>query len=163
MTDNQKLIKQADIVFSLLVRSFGLCQQCGNSNPKELDCAHLFRRSNMTVRFNFKNSFCLCRLCHSKAHADEKKFHNWAQLLIGSNVYRTLKKEASMIASPDWKEILKSFEDQLLIRFQIYGSKDLWIPIIKSLFVLRRMIASIFRGAGCSAPTEDGSYLQKGR
>ena len=55
-------IKKCDKEFSLLVRSIGSCQYCGNR--ESLQTAHIVGRSNKTLRWNPLNAICLCTRCH---------------------------------------------------------------------------------------------------
>lgn len=61
-----KMGREADRLFSLIVRSIGFCQARGvrtdHSGP--LQCAHIVGRSYRSTRWEEENAFCLCAGCH---------------------------------------------------------------------------------------------------
>ena len=54
--------RQADKLFSLIVRAVGQCAECFEG--KALQCAHIVSRSYRSVRWSFDNAVALCAGCH---------------------------------------------------------------------------------------------------
>lgn len=73
-----KWIKICDKEFSLLIRSVGTCQFCGQTEG--LQCAHIVGRTNKTLRWNPINAICLCVRCHIfKFHRSPLEFIDWLE------------------------------------------------------------------------------------
>lgn len=78
-TPTKKLIKEADKLFSELVRRKGMCEKCGS--VKNLQCAHVISRTNKHLRWNRDNALCLCLRCHLYwAHRSPLEFTEWFKL-----------------------------------------------------------------------------------
>lgn len=57
------LKKKADALFSKKIRAKGKCELAGLDHiecSSDLQCAHIFGRSNMRLRFDEKNVMCIC-------------------------------------------------------------------------------------------------------
>lgn len=54
--------KKLDVLFSKIVRSVGRCERCGKT--EHLQCAHIFSRRHLSLRYDFENAICLCAGCH---------------------------------------------------------------------------------------------------
>jgi len=61
-----KLGREADRLFSLIVRSRGFCEARGvrTLHAGPLQCAHIIGRSYRSTRWDEENAFCLCAGCH---------------------------------------------------------------------------------------------------
>ena len=55
--------RQCDNLFSLIVRSAGYCQVCGNVFG-QLQVHHIIGRNNHRLRWDLRNAICLCSSCH---------------------------------------------------------------------------------------------------
>ena len=69
---------KADKVFSKCVKARVLmtCESCGQSSYYygALDCAHIFSRTNKSVRQHPLNACCLCRDCHLRYTQNPDEF-----------------------------------------------------------------------------------------
>src|SRR3990167_3235983 len=75
-TSRSSLIKQADKLFSQLIRSRGKCQRC--FSDKNLQCAHVVSRVNKHLRWNEDNALSLCLRCHIFwMHKSPLEFSEW--------------------------------------------------------------------------------------
>lgn len=71
-TEQQKLVKKLDTVFSLFIRlrdampnGFFRCISCGQIKPfAQADCGHFHRRELMSTRFDERNCNAECRFCN---------------------------------------------------------------------------------------------------
>lgn len=55
-------IKMLDRQWSLFIRSYGRCENCGKTQP--LECSHIIGRAYIKTRFDPRNLQCLCKQCH---------------------------------------------------------------------------------------------------
>lgn len=68
--------KKLDKLFSEKVRRIGFCQHCGSNN--NLQCAHIFSRRNLSIRWDDENAVCLCYRCHIHwSHKEPIQFTKW--------------------------------------------------------------------------------------
>ncbi len=71
------LIKKLDKLFSKIVRFKGYCEKCGRTT--NLQCAHIYSRSNKNMRWDFENAVCLCASHHLFwGHKEPAEFIKWA-------------------------------------------------------------------------------------
>jgi len=72
------LKKKMDKLFAEKVREMGFCQRCGKTS--NLQCAHIYSRKNLSIRWDFENAVCLCAGCHLFwAHQEPVEFTNWVR------------------------------------------------------------------------------------
>lgn len=72
------LKKKMDKLFAEKVRKIGFCQRCGKTS--NLQCAHIYSRKNLCIRWNMENAVCLCAGCHLFwAHQEPIEFTNWVR------------------------------------------------------------------------------------
>lgn len=57
---------KADRLFSLIVRSRGVCEACGDNDYRKLQCAHIVRRAFSATRCYEPNALALCWTCHRR-------------------------------------------------------------------------------------------------
>lgn len=64
---------KATKLHSLVVRSRGACERCGDQNPARLQAAHIIPRRYSVTRCDPEAAWCLCAGCHLRTteHADE--------------------------------------------------------------------------------------------
>ena len=56
---------RADRAFSLYIRGRDkVCYDCGEPDPKVLQCAHIISRRYHAIRWSDDNAVALCRSCH---------------------------------------------------------------------------------------------------
>ena len=82
------LIKKLDIAFAKYIKRIGVCQRCGKSSP--LNCAHVYSRARMSVRFDADNAFCMCVGCHFWAHKNPLEYAQWVQSMLSEQAYAAL-------------------------------------------------------------------------
>lgn len=63
-TSRGKLTREADRLFSLIVREPGRCWAFGRQHAGPLQCAHILSRSYRSVRWEEDNAVPLCAGCH---------------------------------------------------------------------------------------------------
>ena len=91
-----------DKVFSLIIREYGSCEKCGKRDG--LQCAHIFSRSNLAVRWDTDNAWCLCAGCHLYwAHKNPVEFTEWTKNRMGEEKYQALRVKANTIKK--WTDI----------------------------------------------------------
>jgi len=89
-TVRQKLIKENDRLFSLLIRKAGHCERCGKT--ENLQCAHIVGRRALGLRWNLSNALCLCYACHIHwAHKEPLAFAEFVCEKKGQKVYALLR------------------------------------------------------------------------
>ena len=71
---------KADRIFSLIIRSRGQCERCGQKPPKvKLETSHVFSRRYAWIRTDENNAFCLCSGCHRFVTANPTEHANFAR------------------------------------------------------------------------------------
>ena len=112
--------KKLDKIFSLIVRKRGYCAKCDTTEYKKLQCAHIFSRSRLSVRWDLDNAICLCFKDHFHwAHREPILFAEFVKNYLGRVRYNALKQKASMIKKwtlEDLKElyeILKGYYEKM--------------------------------------------------
>ena len=100
------LKRKADILFSLLIRSRGSCEMCGKT--QNLQCAHVYSRSNLHLRYDPKNALCLCSGCHMfRWHKEPADSILWFQGVY-KDEWEYLVKEKNIIEHTiDYEKIIK--------------------------------------------------------
>ena len=93
----KQLVAKADALFSLVVRSPGVCANCGSHDY--LQCAHGFSRRYRAVRWDEGNAWCLCRNCHFYFTGRPHEWEEWMQSRLGYEAYRDLQKRALSTAA----------------------------------------------------------------
>lgn len=105
-----------DIIFSQIIRSKGRCERCGKTEG--LQAAHIFSRSNLAVRWDLENAFCLDSGCHVYwAHKNPIEFTEWTKVMLGEEKYQKLRRKASTIKK--WS--IPELEDLLTNLQMLYG------------------------------------------
>ena len=105
-----------DREFSKLVRSRGVCEMMGHEKPcssKEThQCAHIYSRRHINIRWDKKNALCLCAAHHWWVHDNPLDFSAWI------NKYRSkdvdyLKQKRNTIEKIDYKDTLEKIRREL--------------------------------------------------
>src|SRR3990167_6707603 len=112
MKNKKNLKRQADKLFSELVRIEGLCEHCGRKPPEvRLNTAHVFSRRFLVTRWEPLNGVCLCVSCHRWAHDRPIEFPEFMKELLGEPVYDELRYIAkTSIKRVDLNEKIKELE-----------------------------------------------------
>jgi hypothetical protein len=95
------LLKKCDTLFSRIVRSRGACENCHDSNPLTLQCAHGFSRRYRGTRWDERNSCALCRSCHVFFTHRPIEWDIWLQRTWGLGTYEQMKELALNLPTPD--------------------------------------------------------------
>lgn len=85
---------KADKLFSLYIRSRGVCEACGDRDYAKLQTAHIVGRRFNAVRTSEDNAFCLCWSCHHRFTAWPLEFAAFVISKIGQEEYDRLKAKA---------------------------------------------------------------------
>ncbi len=105
--------KRLDRLFSQIVRGAGKCVKCGNVDYSKLQCAHIFSRSQLTVRWDFDNVLCLCAGCHFWAHKNPLLFSEFVRNYLGECKYEMLKMRAAALSTAVTIDDLLALEIEL--------------------------------------------------
>ena len=113
------LIKKLDKLVSQIVRLRGVCARCGKGAEQiTLQCAHIYGRRNLSVRFDQENCLALCYACHFHwAHREPILFTEFVQEYLGEERYTSLKHKARSIKKwtiEEMQELAKVLENQLV-------------------------------------------------
>lgn len=93
---------KADILFSKSIRSYGWCENCGESEYAQLQCAHWISRRYSWTRTYEDNAYCLCASCHSWFTAHPTEFGRWAIAMRGEAVYQEVLARSQRRDKFDW-------------------------------------------------------------
>ena len=90
----RKTIKnKLDKIFSEVIRKKRYCQKCGSDHY--IQCAHVFTRKNLSIRWSLDNAYCLCAGCHFWAHDNPLLFAEWVKEMKTLEQYDALKLAAN--------------------------------------------------------------------
>ncbi len=101
-TDQQRAKDKATKLHSILVRARGYCENCGESDPTKLQCAHIVSRRYSHTRVRLENAFALCARCHWHYGEWPLEFHTFVVSKIGIDSYMELKALSQSTARIDW-------------------------------------------------------------
>lgn len=93
---------KATRLHSLIVRSRGFCENCGERRPDLLQCAHIVSRRFAWTRTDETNAFCLCAKCHWHFTNWPMEFAKFVDLKIGRAAYEALRAKAQRMDKFDW-------------------------------------------------------------
>ena len=101
--------RKLDKLFSEYIRSRGYCVKCRKTNY--LQNAHIFSRSNLSVRWDLDNMLCLCPDCHINfAHKNPILFTEFVREYLGAERYEQLKVRARAIKQWKLDEMVEFYE-----------------------------------------------------
>lgn len=115
--NNKKISKKTiknklDKLISNIVKSQGKCQKCNQKSPLvQLQTAHIFSRSNLSVRWDLDNVLCLCAKCHFWAHKNPLEFAEFVKKLLGEEKYNNLISKAHKTKKWDITELITYYEN----------------------------------------------------
>ncbi|HEC67028.1 MAG TPA: hypothetical protein ENI23_17260 [bacterium] len=108
------LKKNADRLFSQLIRNTGFCEWCGTKDKSTLQTAHIFSRRFLVTRWVPLNANCLCSACHFKAHERPVEYTEWLKEYLGEAVYEELRRMAkTSIKKVDLEEVIEDLKAKL--------------------------------------------------
>ena len=118
-TPKQKLVKENDTIWSLLVRirdNFS-CRMCGKST-KHAEASHIIGRDNWNTRWDTQNGISLCFYCHRfRIHGGkmtEQERIEFYEKTLGKELYKALLTKAKQAYKRNlstallWNTILRS-------------------------------------------------------
>lgn len=88
---------------SLIVRSRGRCERCGDTNYSKLQCAHIIRRRYSSTRTDESAAWALCWTCHDRVDNHPDDFMLLVEQTIGLDAYFALKAKAERPTKVDWQ------------------------------------------------------------
>lgn len=96
---------KADKLFSLIVRSVGSCQACGENRYEQLQTAHIISRRYNNTRCDLDNAICLCASCHRHFTDHPVKFGEFV-MRHRPNQYAALVVTSQKVAKVNWDDEL---------------------------------------------------------
>ena len=104
--------READRIFSLIVRSLGYCEKCGRENGEvQLQCSHWISRRYSNTRTDFDNAFSMCAACHRWWHNFPTDASDWAIEKRGRETYERIREAANQTSKIDWLEELERLRE----------------------------------------------------
>lgn len=93
---------KADKYFSLIVRSRGRCEACGDTRYEQLQTAHIISRRYAHTRTNLDNAFCLCAKDHRYFTEYPFAFADFIVGALGRDAYDELHAKSLLRTKVDW-------------------------------------------------------------
>lgn len=85
---------RATRLHSLVVRSRGACENCGERDYSKLQCAHVISRRYNATRTDEAAAFCLCWKCHHHFTGWPLEFAAFVEKKLGADTYEQMKAKA---------------------------------------------------------------------
>ncbi len=107
--------RKADALFSKFVRSLDHCEKCGSIDKKQFQCAHIYSRKYVNLRYDIYNVLNLCAKCHRFAHDNPLDFMLWFNQNYSDRV-KYLQKKHQIIKKwtvDDYKKAIKEIENYI--------------------------------------------------
>ena len=105
-SNTQRAKEKATRLHSLIVRSKGYCENCGDAwqaNGSKLECAHIVSRRFSATRTDLDNAFCLCSKCHFRFTEWPLEMAHFVLSKIGERKYEALREKAhNPLVKVDW-------------------------------------------------------------
>lgn len=99
-----------DKIVSEVVRSRGYCVWCGNKRYELLQCAHIYSRANLAVRWDLTNCLCLCAACHFRGHQKPLEFSEFVREHLGDFKYTELRHRANSLKAWAVYELIELYD-----------------------------------------------------
>jgi hypothetical protein len=109
-TKRSTIKNKLDKLFSIRVRSRGVCERCGKDDGT-LQTSHIYSRSNLSVRWSEINAFCFCAGCHWWWHKNPLEAQEFTLEKLGKIDYNRLKREANSIKKWTDSQLLELIND----------------------------------------------------
>lgn len=106
-------MKQADKLFSQIIRARGRCEAAGDTDfpcSGGLQCAHLISRRYHATRWNVDNAACLCAAHHMYWTHRPLEWDVWCLDLLGPSVWAELKLVARAGGKTDYAELIPALQ-----------------------------------------------------
>lgn len=107
---NAALVKRADKLFSLWVRSHGACVSGREKHSGPLQCAHGISRRYRATRWDSRNAFSLCAGCHMFFTHRPLEWTDWLVRRLGATVYESLTASAMFGGKQDMAQVVAELE-----------------------------------------------------
>jgi len=99
---SRKTIKRnLDKLFSAKIRSKGYCEKCGKTTT--LQCAHIYSRSYLRLRWVAENAFCSCSGCHFWWHKNPLDAIEWVSQIRDVEMLKLMKQKITPVKT--WEMI----------------------------------------------------------
>ena len=115
-TSRAKLAREADRLWSLVVRKRGACENARPECAGVLQAAHGFSRRYRGTRWLPINGFCLCQGCHVMFTHDPLGWDDFLRWQWGQRVYDELKtyaQDRGRLGVPDLEIIMHGLQAEL--------------------------------------------------
>lgn len=103
---------KATKLHSLIVRSRGRCERCGEQDYSKLQCAHIISRKYSATRTDENNSWSLCAKCHRRLTDFPREHSHFITDTIGSEAYEVLRERAETVTKLDWSQELARLKER---------------------------------------------------
>ena len=112
--EKQKLIKEADRLWSLVVRKGRRCVKC---NAEKIQAHHIVSRVHKNTRWDIENGLCLGFPCHIHfMHGKPVESTKWLRQRMGDQFIDNLLKKSQIIFKPtveNMRRIVEELENKL--------------------------------------------------
>lgn len=113
-TDRKKLSDKLDKLVSEKIRSIGRCERCGKTT--NLQCCHIYGRSNKWLRWDMENLLCLCAGCHLFWwHREPAEAVRWAMSIKNFDYLDGIKRQTKPMKQADMEEIFDKLKKTFII------------------------------------------------
>lgn len=116
------LRNKADKLFGQLVRGRGKCEMGGTgmcSSKETLQCAHIYSRKYVNMRWDPRNALCLCASHHFWGHHNPLDFAFWVEKNRNSDIEYLMAKR-NKLEKTNYELVVENLEKMLLSK-QYYG------------------------------------------
>jgi hypothetical protein len=105
---------KADRLTSLLARSRGRCESCGDTTYEKLQCAHVVPRTFSATRCDLSNVLALCWSCHRRFTDDPFAWVSFVHSYLGEVEYQRLRDKArtGVGVKVDWEAVAADLAEQ---------------------------------------------------
>ena len=105
---------KADRLTSLIVRSRGVCEACGERAYEKLQCAHIVPRTFSATRCDETNCLALCWSCHRRFTDDPFAWVAFVHAYIGEENYQRLRDRAreGVGVKVDWDAVASDLAER---------------------------------------------------
>jgi len=114
--------KISDQVLDGLVRTYvreisaGYCKRCGKYVDGAIETAHMYRRRRKTVRWDLRNVYPLCPICHHEVDNDSLKLASFMYEVMTPEEIADLQKLANLTIKQypiDREQIKKDLKEKI--------------------------------------------------
>lgn len=103
---------KATRLHSLIVRSRGRCEKCGERDYSKLQAAHIITRKYSATRTDETNAWCLCARCHRRLTDFPREHSHFITDTIGSEAYEVLRERAETVTKMNWTDELARLKER---------------------------------------------------